>query len=214
MAENPLEVIVDTQLPVHEVSEATYRSVLADCAAVMASSGLPHAIMGGLASSIYGRVRRTHDLDLFVRPDDAERALEVVSAAGYETEKSNPDWIYKATKKGLLVDVIYLGSDGAVFDAEMQKRTRLLDFNGNQLPIVAPEDLLALKLAAFREDTARQWYDCLAVLESQDLDWDYLGRRAARRPHRVLALLIYAAGEGIPVSWPVIDRLLDVARPG
>src|SRR5947209_19317224 len=96
MAENPLEVIVDTQLPVHEVSEATYRSVLADCAAVMASSGLPHAFMGELASSIYGRVRRTHALDLFVHPDDAERALEVLNPARYEPEKSNLDGIYKA----------------------------------------------------------------------------------------------------------------------
>src|SRR5438067_11092512 len=130
MAENPLEVIVDTQLPVHEVSEATYRSVLADRAAIMASSGLPPAFMGGLASSIYGRVRRTHDLDLFVRPDDAERALEVLSAAGYETEKSNPDWIYKATKKSLLVDVIYMGSDGASFDPGTEQQGRVAAQHG------------------------------------------------------------------------------------
>ena len=213
MAENPLEVIVDTQLPVHDVSEATYRSVLADCAAVMAASGLPHAFMGGLASSIYGRVRRTHDLDLFVRPDDAERALEVLSAAGYETEKSNPDWIYKATKKGLLVDVIYMGSDGAVFDAEMEEHVQVVEHEGVRLPIVSPEDLLTLKLAAFREDTARQWYDCLALIENVELDWDYLVRRAARRPYRVLSLLVYAAGEGLPVSWSAVERLVEVGRP-
>jgi hypothetical protein len=52
------------------------------------------------------------------------------------------------------------------------------------------------------------------VLEAQKLDWDYLGRRVARRPHRMLALLIYAAGEGMSVSWPALDHLLEVARPG
>ena len=213
MSENPLEVVVDTQLPVREVDEKTYQEVLADCVRVMRESGLPHAFMGGLASTVYGRERNTHDLDVFVRPEDAESTLEVLAAAGYRTEKSNPDWIFKATKRGLLVDVIYRGTDGAVFDEEMQKRARVTEFRGSRLPIVAPEDLLALKLAAFREDTARQWYDCLAVLETQELDWDYLCRRAARRPQRVLALLIYAAGEGIPVSWPAIDRLLGVSRP-
>jgi predicted nucleotidyltransferase len=214
MNDNPLEVVVDTQLPVREVDEQTYLEVLADCVRVMRNSGIPHAFMGGLASTIYGRERHTHDLDLFVRPEDAERTLEALAAAAYRTEKSNPDWIFKATKKGLLVDVIYMGTDGAVFDEEMQKHVRVVDFQGNRLPIVAPEDLMALKLAAFREDTARQWYDCLAVLEAQELDWDYLTRRAARRPHRVLALLIYAAGEGMSVPWPAIDRLLEVAHPG
>lgn len=213
MADNPLEVVVDTQLPVREVSDATYRSVLADCVGIMARSGLPHAFMGGLASSIYGRVRRTHDLDLFVRPDDAERALEVLAAAGYQTERSNPDWIYKATKHGLLVDVIYTGSDGAVFDADMEEHVRIVEHEAVRLPIVSPEDLLTLKLAAFREDTARQWYDCLALLENVELDWDYLVRRARRRPHRVLSLLVYAVGEDLPVSWTAVEQLVEACRP-
>jgi len=213
MSDNPLEVVVDTRLPVREVDETTYLEVLADCVRVMHESGILHAFIGGLASTIYGRERHTHDLDLFVRPDDAERALEVLAAAGYQTERSNPDWIFKATKRGLLVDVIYMGTGGEVFDEEMEKHVRVVDFQGHRVPIVAPEDLLILKLAAFREDTARQWYDCLALLRAQEFDWDYLCRRAARRPHRVLALLFFAAGEGIAVSWPATEQLLKLARP-
>lgn len=205
---------MDTQLPVRDVSEETYRQVLADCVQVMARSGIPHAFMGGLASTIYGRVRSTHDLDLFVRPDDAERTLSALAGAGYQTEKSNPDWIYKATKRGLLVDVIYTGSDGAVFDAEMAEHVRMETHEGITLPVVSPEDLICLKLAAFREDTARQWYDCLALLEHvPELDWDYLVRRASRRPYRVLSLLVYALGEGLPVNWTAVERLVEVCRP-
>jgi len=86
------------------------------------------------------------------------------------------------------------------------------EHEGVRLPIVSPEDLVALKLAAFREDTARQWYDCLALIENVEMDWDYLVRRATRRPHRVLSLLVYAAGEGLPVSWDAVERLAEVAR--
>lgn len=211
MAENPLEVIVETQLPVQEVDEETYLEVLHDCVRVMAESGLPHAFMGGLASTIYGRERHTHDLDLFVRPADAEATLEVLAAAGYRTERSNPDWIYKAEKKGLLVDVIYRGTDGAEFDQEMERHVRRVEFEGIVLPIVSPEDLMTLKLAAFREDTARQWYDCLALLEAQPMDWDYLCARARRRPHRTLSLLVFAAGEGLEVPVRAIDCMRGAA---
>ena len=212
MAENPLEVIVDTQLPVREVGEETYLEVLADCVQAMGASGLPHAFMGGLASTIYGRERLTHDLDLLVRPEDAERTLEVLAAAGYRTEKSNPDWIYKAEKQGLLLDVIYRGTDGAEFDQEMERHVRRVEFAGIVVPIVAPEDLLTLKLAAFREDTARQWYDCLALLEAQPIDWDYLCARAGRKPQRPLSLLVFAVGEGLAVPRSAIDCLRAAAR--
>ena len=211
MAENPLEVIVGTRLPVAEVDEETYLEVLRDCVRVMAESEIPHAFMGGLASSIYGRERHTHDLDLFVRPADAERTLEVLAAAGYGTERSNPDWIYKAEKKGLLVDVIYRGTDGGEFDAEMERHVRRAEIAGIDLPIVAPEDLMCLKLAAFREDTARQWYDCLALIESQPLDWEYLCARASRKPHRPLSLLVYALGEGLTVPVSAIDCIRAAA---
>jgi predicted nucleotidyltransferase len=211
MAENPLEVIVDTQLPVEEVGEDTYLEVLHDCVRVMATAGIPHAFMGGLASTIYGRERHTHDLDLFVRPGDAEATLKVLAAAGYTTEKSNPDWIYKAEKKGLLVDVIYRGTDGAEFDPEMQRHVRRVEFAGVEIPIVSPEDLVTLKLAAFREDTARQWYDCLALLEAQRIDWDYLCARAGRRPHRPLSLLVFALGEGLKVPVSAIDCIRAAA---
>ena len=104
-----------------------------------------------------------------------------------------------------------IGKSSLVRDFAASLALDCVSLLGTQL---APEDLIALKLAAFREDTARQWYDCLAVREAQELDWDYLTRRAARRPHRVLALLIYAAGEGVSVFWPAIDRLLELARAG
>jgi hypothetical protein len=93
----------------------------------------------------------------------------------------------------------------------MERHVRRVEFAGTVLPIVAPEDLLTLKLAAFREDTARHWYDCLAVIEAQQIDWEYLCARASRKPHRPLSLLVFAVGEGLAVPRSAIDCIRTAA---
>jgi hypothetical protein len=201
--------VVETALDVHDVSDETYLKVLDACLRVMAESGIRYCFIGGLASSIYGRQRTTHDLDLFVRPEDAERTLGHLAANGFKVEKSDPDWIFKAEREGLLVDVIFRASEGTVLDGDLERRIRVADFGGRRVPIVPPEDLLVTKVAAFREDTPRQWFDCLAVLQNTELDWDYLVARTLRKPHRVLALLLYAAGGGSRVPEDTLRRLFE-----
>ncbi len=80
--------IVETALPVHEVTDEEYLDVLDACLRVMDASGIPHCFIGGLAPSIYGRDRTTHDLDLFVRPEDADRTLKALAAGGFRVERS------------------------------------------------------------------------------------------------------------------------------
>lgn len=201
--------VVETALDVHEVSEEKYLEVLDACLQVMAGSGLAYCFIGGLASSIYGRRRATHDLDLFVRPEDAERTLDLMAANGFNVEKSDPEWIFKAEREGLLVDVIFRASEGTILDPDLATRIRMAEFEGRHVPIVPPEDLLITKVAAFREDTPHLWFDCLAILDNTEIDWDYLLARTRRKPHRVLALLIYAASSGHRVPEEVLRRLFD-----
>ncbi|HEX6548579.1 MAG TPA: nucleotidyltransferase [Candidatus Dormibacteraeota bacterium] len=207
--------IVETRLPVHDVTDAVYLEVLDDVASALAGSGIPHCFIGGLASSVYGRDRHTHDLDLFVRPEDADRTLEVLAGHGFEVERSCPDWIYKAAKRGLLVDVIFMTTDGTVLDPELELHVRTAVFAGRKLPVIAPEDLLITKLSAFREDTAHQWFDCVALLESTELDWHYLMARAREKPHRLLSLLVFVAGSGRKLPAGVLEELFaSVQRLG
>lgn len=47
------------------------------------SAGVVHALVGGLAVSIYARPRATEDIDLLVAPDDLTRAIAAVTPLGF-----------------------------------------------------------------------------------------------------------------------------------
>ena len=204
--------IVPTRLDVHEVDDATYERLLPEAVTIMRDSQIPHCFIGGLAAALYGRPRNTKDLDVFVRREDAGRALEAFAAAGWETERSNPEWIYKAVRDGFLVDIIFMSSDGTVFDPEMERHVRVHNHIGVPIPLAPPEDLVVMKVWAFRDDTPQQWFDCLALVETGDLDWGYLVDRVRAKPHRVLSLLTFARGNGYPVPDHVLDTLHEAAR--
>src|SRR5437899_191278 len=60
--------------------------------------GVPFLVMGGIASAILGRPRWTRDIDLFVRLEDAGKALETLADAGFETWVEDQHWLAKAKK--------------------------------------------------------------------------------------------------------------------
>jgi hypothetical protein len=60
-----------------------YLDVLADT--VEALRGTPYLLVGGIASAILGRPRISQDIDVFVRPGDADPALDRLARAGFET---------------------------------------------------------------------------------------------------------------------------------
>src|SRR4029453_8712481 len=99
-----------------EVDEETFLRVLADAIRVAGGTGLPHAFMGGIASTALGRPRWTHGIDLCVRREDARAMLGAFADAGYDTEETDQSWLYKAVKGGVLVDVIFESTGGIVLD--------------------------------------------------------------------------------------------------
>jgi len=48
-------------------------------------AGVPYAVAGGVAVSIYTRPRATEDIDLLLGPGDLERAIDVLTVLGFET---------------------------------------------------------------------------------------------------------------------------------
>ncbi|HEX3201198.1 MAG TPA: nucleotidyltransferase, partial [Actinomycetes bacterium] len=122
-----------------EVDEQTFLRVLGDAIRVAGGTGLPHAFMGGIASTALGRPRWTHDIDLCVRRDDARAMLAAFAAAGYDTQETDPSWLYKATRDGVLVDVIFESTGGIVLDDEMLSRVRQGTFGHLQLNVLGPE---------------------------------------------------------------------------
>jgi predicted nucleotidyltransferase len=191
-----------------EFDEPTFLRVLGEAVRTIEGRRLPYVAMGGVASAIYGRPRWTHDIDLFMRPDDAEAALEHLDAAGFVTQKTSPDWLYKAVKEGVLADIIFRSRGPVYLDDEMLARSAYHDFNGIKVRVIAPEDLVVIKAWAHEEATPRHWHDALGIISACELDWDYLQRRARLGVRRVLSLLLYAKSKNLMVPERVLSTLL------
>ena len=192
------------------VEEEVFLRVLRETAKALSGARVPHVFMGGLASAALGRPRWTHDIDVFVRPEDNRRVLDVLDSAGFATQETDPEWLYKALKDEVLVDVIFRSSGSVVLDKEMVTRARRATVAGMEVPVIPAEDLIVIKALVFKERAPRHWYDALALLQRTDLDWGYLIKRAlGYDSRRVLSLLIYARSEDRAVPAEAIQRLFD-----
>ncbi|MEW6055059.1 MAG: nucleotidyltransferase [Bdellovibrionota bacterium] len=166
-----------------------------------------YALIGGVASSGLGRPRSTHDIDIFVRPEDAGAALEALEKKGFRTEKTDFNWLFKGFREEILVDIIFRSRGDIYFDTEMHQRARPVEYHGREVRTVSPEDLIIIKCAVHDEIGPHHWHDALAILSHATLDWDYLLKRARRAPRRLLALLFYAQSNDIWVPNKIIFEL-------
>jgi predicted nucleotidyltransferase len=193
-----------------EVEEQALLDAIDQVVDVMEREGVPYLFMGGIASSVHGRPRWTHDVDVFVRPQHARGVLRALEQSGFRTEESDPFWLFKAWYEDVLVDVIFRSHGDIYLDDEMLSRAAKADFMGRQLRVVPPEDLLVIKALVHAEHSPRHWHDGLALIANCDLDWDYLLMRANHGPRRVLSMLFYAQSNDLPVPDSSIERLLEV----
>jgi predicted nucleotidyltransferase len=196
-----------------DVDNVTFLRILSESVDLLDAAGIPYVLMGGLASSSMGRPRWTHDIDFFLKPDDADRALEIFESAGFEVQKTNPMWLYKALKDRVVVDVIFKSRGDLYMDDEMVERAKRRDILGVEAPVIPPEDLVVIKAAVHDEERPRHWHDAIGLLIHEDLDWNYLLRRARHASKRVLALLLYASSNDVVIPDRIIRELFSSMYP-
>ncbi len=202
-----------------EVTEAVdgdlFLTVLDEALGALEEAGISYLLIGGIGSAVFGRDRGAKDIDLFVRPETARKVLEVLDERGFETQEFAEHWLYKATKHGVLVDVIFRSSRDILLGEEMLARSRVMPFRGRMVPVAPPEDLVVMKACAASEDTPRYWYDAAAIVAQTELDWDYLVARARQHgPRRLLSLLLFASSIDIVVPSEPIETLYATIRSG
>jgi hypothetical protein len=76
-------------------------------AGALREAGIPFMLGGGLACWVRGGPESDHDLDLMVKPEDAEQALATLTAIGMRPEKPSEGWLYKAFDEDVMVDIIF-----------------------------------------------------------------------------------------------------------
>ena len=189
------------------VDEETLLAVLGDAQDALRGRDLPFVLIGGIPSAVYGRPRATQDLDLFVRPEDKDAALEALADDGFDTKKPEPEWLYKAAKKDVLCDVIFRADGDFYLDEDMIERAVEADYKGLKVRLVPREDLIMMKIVAHDEEISHYWHDALALLLSDEVDWEYLTRRARHGTKRLLSLLVYAQSSDLLVPDDTIRTL-------
>jgi predicted nucleotidyltransferase len=190
-----------------DVGEETFLRVLGEATGSLERAGIDYGLMGGIASAVFGRPRWTFDVDIFLRPQDAGRAQEVLAGAGFEPKPSQHNWLLKCVRDRVLVDLIFTAKGGIYLDELMLSRIRPVDYHGLSLRVVPPEDLIVMKAIASDQDTPRYWHDALGIIAASELDWDYLVQRARIGPRRVLSLLLHAQADDMIVPDRVIRSI-------
>ncbi len=193
-----------------DVSDDVFLGVLEECVSTFEENGIDYVFIGGIPSSLFGRPRGTPDIDILVRQEDAERASKLLAEAGFDTQSTHSEWLYKGTKNGVVVDIIFRSEGDVYLDDEMSSRGTDGHYKGKHLRLVPPEDLVVMKAIAHEEATPQYWYDALAIIGRADLDWDYLIRRARQHGgRRILSLLVYAESNDLVVPVQAIRTLFD-----
>jgi hypothetical protein len=164
--------------PSHTIEESLKRTV-----AALRESGVAFLLGGSLAAWARGGPQTRHDLDIVVKPDDAERALEALEGAGMRTERPPEEWLYKAWDGDVLIDVIFEPRGLEVTD-ELLERGEVLHVLGISIPVMSIDDVMATKLRALDE----HGLDYTGLLEiaralREQIDWPALRRRTGGHPY-------------------------------
>ena len=156
---------------------------LKKAAAALREEGIPFLLGGGLACWIRGGPESDHDLDLMLREQDAERALDVLAREGMRPEKPPEGWLYKAWDDDVLVDLIFRPTGFAITD-EMIERGEDLEVVSTPMRVMLLEDVFVAKLLALDEHGLD--YDSLLEMARpvrEQVDWDEVRSRTAHSPY-------------------------------
>jgi hypothetical protein len=178
--------VLTNSLPLTEASSEEQLALFSRVIDEAVARQIQFAVGGSLAMAGYGGglLRTPKDLDLYLEPEDKERLIQVLNELGftdyYEQQPYDRNWIYRATRRDVLVDVIWQMANGrAKVDAAWLLRGPLIRWVGNDLRLVAIEELIWSKLYVLQRDRC-DWPDIFNLIDAArtQIDWPRLFDRA------------------------------------
>lgn len=151
-------------------------------AALLRDAEIEHMLGGGLAAWARGGPPTEHDVDFYVRPHDAERALQALVEGGLRAERPPEGWLLKAWHGDVLVDLIFNPSGGPVGDEHFE-RGELLEVMAQPLLVASLNDVIATKLLSINEQEP-SFTSVLELARSlrEQIDWETVRERTADSP--------------------------------
>jgi hypothetical protein len=122
------------------------------------------------------------DLDLMVKPTDADRALEALAGTGMRIERPPEGWLYKAWYGDVMIDVIFHPAGLEITDEVIERADRL-SVMAIDTPVMALEDMLATRLLSLDEHSL-DYRGPLAIARAlrEQIDWPALQARTGDSP--------------------------------
>jgi hypothetical protein len=185
-----------------EQTAEEFLPTLKKAASALRDAQIPFILAGGMAAWARGGFGTDHDLDFILKPDDAERALEVLVAAGMKPERPPEEWLLKAWDGPILVDLIHSPSGLEITD-EVIERSDWMPVYAIEMRVMRVDDILITKLMAMTEHTMN-YRSCLEIGRAlrEQIDWAYVRDMTASSP---FARAYFALIEGLGI--------LDVPAP-
>ncbi|HEV2789815.1 MAG TPA: nucleotidyltransferase [Solirubrobacterales bacterium] len=173
---------------------------LTDClkraVAAIEGQGIPYLLGGGLGCWARGGPPSSNDIDLMVKPEDAERAQQALVEAGMRPENPPEQWLLKAWDGDILIDLIFEPA-GMRIDDEVIERGEVLGVMAMQIRVMDLDDLISTKLLALDEHSA-DYGDLLMITRAlrEQLDWAQLRERTAESP---FAAAFFVLADGLEI---------------
>ena len=179
-------------------------------------SGVPYMVGGTYAFQYYaGIARTTKDFDIFIRRQDTQRVLDVLTRAGFKTEIAFSHWLAKAHHGDRFIDVIFSSGNGvANVDDEWFAHSVDVEVLGVIVKLCPPEEMIWSKAMIMERerydgaDVAHLFRHCSGLL-----NWERVVRRFGQNwrvllSHLILFGFIYP-GERALIPGTVMRELLN-----
>ena len=138
-------------------------------------NGIPYTIIGAVALGFWGIRRDTADIDFLVRSADREKVISIMKNLGYDHAISGnfADQFTHLIKEMGLVDFLFTKQEQGIIQASRTFK----GLGGIDVHVALPEDLIALKLDAVKNNPKREfqdWADIQSIVEllGDNLDWN------------------------------------------
>lgn len=171
-------------------------------AAALQGQGIPFLLGGGLGCWARGGPPSSNDIDLMLKPEDAERAQEALAEAGMRPETPPEHWLRKAWDGEILIDLIFEPS-GMRIDDEVIDRGEDLSVMAMHMRVMDLDDILITKLLALDEHNA-DYGDMILITRSlrEQIDWSRLREATSSSP---FAQAFFALADGLEIC-PAAQR--------
>jgi predicted nucleotidyltransferase len=203
-------------MPSDEAPFSDLEATLKKSAAALRDANIPFLLGGSLASWARGGPETRHDLDLMIKEEDVDRALEALKRAGMKPEIPPENWLVKAWDGDILVDLIHHPTEMPITD-EVIERGEVISVLSMEVRVMALEDVICTKLGALSEHHLR--YETLLAISRalrEKIDWDHVRKRTEHLPFaRAFFVMLEGlgiVGEATTVPTGAEVRVLTEAR--